>query len=155
MTEAYPGALTFEALSFRNEVRNLHFAFGVAVERRYYVYIMSSRSRNLYTGVTNNLIRRTAQHKFATFPGFTARYRVHRLVYVEPFADIRNAIAREKQIKAFRREKKIALIEGLNPTWGDLAEPWFPKRQTSAEEKKMPEKKMQIPHPENQNRGSG
>lgn len=97
------------------------------MDRQYFVYIMSSRSRNLYTGVTNNLIRRTADHKFGVIAGFTSRYRIGRLVYFESFADIRRAISREKQVKSWRREKKIALIEQKNPTWKDLAETWFPK----------------------------
>jgi putative endonuclease len=103
------------------------------MERQYFVYIMSSRSRNLYTGVTNNLIRRTAEHKFGTVPGFTSRYRLHRLVYVESYSDIRRAISREKQVKSWRREKKIALIEQMNPTWKDLAETWLPERGRTAD----------------------
>ena len=94
------------------------------MERHYFVYIMSSRSKTLYVGVTNNLIHRTLQHKTGVIQGFTSRYNIHRLVYVEHFADIRLAISREKQIKSWRREKKIALIEHLNPTWQDLAEQW-------------------------------
>ena len=102
------------------------------MEKRYFVYIMSSRSRTLYIGVTNNLYRRTAQHKFDAFPGFTARYQIHRLVYVETFNSIRVAIAREKELKGWRREKKIALIETMNPTWQDLAEGWFAKERRTA-----------------------
>jgi len=100
------------------------------MERRFFVYIMASRSRTLYTGVTNNLIRRSAQHKRGDKPGFTSRYRVHRLVYVESFSDVRAAISREKQIKSWRREKKLALIEQANPAWQDLSDAWF--RKTSA-----------------------
>lgn len=103
------------------------------MDRRYFVYIMASRSRNLYTGVTNNVIRRTAEHKLGTVPGFTSRYRLYRLVYVESFPDIRRAISREKQVKSWRREKKIALIEQANPTWKDLAEKWFPEQGRTAD----------------------
>jgi putative endonuclease len=92
------------------------------MNRTYFVYILVSRSRNLYTGVTNNLQRRIVEHREGFVPGFTARYRIFRLVHFEVFGDIRYAIAREKEIKAWRREKKIWLIERQNPTWEDLAE---------------------------------
>ena len=91
----------------------------------YYVYILSSRSRNLYTGVTNELARRVWQHRQGKASVFTQRYRIHRLVYFERHGKVVDAIAREKQIKAWRREKKIALIESTNPAWEDLAERWF------------------------------
>ena len=91
----------------------------------YYVYVMSSRSRNLYTGVTNNISRRVWEHCDGETPGFTKRYRIQRLVYVEPHDNVRSAITREKQIKAWRREKKIALIETVNPAWHDLAAGWY------------------------------
>jgi putative endonuclease len=88
----------------------------------YCIYILASRSRNLYTGVTNNLERRMVEHRQGLVPGFTTRYKVFRLVHFEPFGDIRDAIAREKEIKAWRREKKLRLIQSHNPTWADLAE---------------------------------
>jgi putative endonuclease len=91
------------------------------MEKRFYVYILASRSRNLYTGVTNSLQRRLLEHRQGLVPGFTSRYRIFRLVHLEVFRDVRNAIAREKEIKAWRREKKIRLIEHENPTWEDLA----------------------------------
>jgi len=91
------------------------------MHRSYYVYIVASRSRTLYTGVTNKLHRRAAQHREGRIPGFTADYRIFRLVYFERFAEVRAAIAREKEIKGYRREKKICLIEFKNPTWEDLA----------------------------------
>ena len=97
------------------------------MEKIYSVCIMASRSLNFYIGVTSNLIQRTAQHKFGIVPGFTGRYKIHRLVYVESFSDVQYAIRREKQIKSWRREKKIALIKQTNPAWADLAEDWFPK----------------------------
>ena len=96
------------------------------MERSYYVYILASRSRDLYTGVTNNLPRRLLQHRESTVPAFTSRYRIFRLVHYEVFHNVRAAIAREKEIKGWRREKKIRLIERDNPTWNDLAARWFP-----------------------------
>ena len=88
----------------------------------YYIYIMASRSRVLYTGVTNDLARRVNEHKQGLITGFTSRYRVSRLVHFEEFADIRDAIAREKEIKGWKRSRKTSLIERRNPTWEDLAE---------------------------------
>ena len=93
-------------------------------ERRYYVYIMASRSRNLYTGVTGNLCRRALEHKHGGVEGFTKKYNINRLVYFEAFKYIDNAIVREKQIKAWTRAKRLALINEMNPTWQDLAEGW-------------------------------
>jgi len=95
----------------------------------YCVYTLSSRSRNLYTGVTNDLERRMIEHRRGLVPGFTVRYKVFRLVHFEGFTDIRDAIAREKEIKGWRREKKIRLIERDNPTWADLAEQLPAKHQ--------------------------
>jgi putative endonuclease len=91
---------------------------------RYYVYIMASRSHNFYVGVTNNIERRVREHKERALDCFTARYNIDRLVWYERYHYVRNAIAREKQIKDWRRAKKIALIESLNPTWQDLSEEW-------------------------------
>ena len=91
-----------------------------------FVYILASKSGVLYTGVTSTLNRRIVQHRHKTFDGFTTRYNVNRLVHYERFADIRTAIAREKQIKGWLRAKKIALIESANPSWKDLAESLFP-----------------------------
>jgi putative endonuclease len=92
-------------------------------EKRYYVYIMASKSRTLYVGVTGSLMSRTLQHK-SREAGFTVRYQIDRLVYFETFRYVNNAIAREKEIKAWRREKKMALIATTNPTWEDLAADW-------------------------------
>jgi putative endonuclease len=96
------------------------------VKRRYkfFVYIMGSSSGTLYTGVTNNLERRVLAHKRGEGSAFAARYRVNRLLYYEIFEDIRNAIDREKQIKAYRRSKKSALIEAENPSWVDRSAGW-------------------------------
>ena len=92
--------------------------------RDYYVYIMSSPTGTLYTGVTNDLMRRVYEHQNKLVPGFTSRYGVTRLVYYEVSGDIRAAIAREKEIKGWRRGKKVALVEATNPTWRDLSEDW-------------------------------
>jgi len=89
--------------------------------KTYYVYIMASPSRTLYTGVTNNLERRVLEHRRKLVPGFTARYNITRLVHYEVFGDIRRAIHREKQIKGWLRSKKIALIESANRDWKDLS----------------------------------
>ena len=91
----------------------------------FYVYLLASRSRVLYIGMTNNLERRVREHKLGELQGFTQKYRVHRLVFFECFHDARTAIAREKQLKGWRREKKVALIEVANPTWEDLAAEWI------------------------------
>ncbi|MGC1450817.1 MAG: GIY-YIG nuclease family protein [Candidatus Sulfotelmatobacter sp.] len=94
-------------------------------ERTYFVYIMSNRSKALYTGVTNNLVRRVREHKTGTGSCFAAKYRLDRLVYFERFEDIRNAIEREKRIKGWLRVKKIALIVSVNPAWKDLSVEWY------------------------------
>ena len=88
---------------------------------RYFVYIVASRSRVLYVGVTNDLNRRVGEHKEGLIPGFSQKYKTNRLVYYESTSDVRGAIARGKQIKRWRREKKVNLIENLNPEWNDLA----------------------------------
>jgi putative endonuclease len=88
----------------------------------YFVYLLASRSRTLYRGVTNHLERRLAEHRQGLVPGFSKRYRIHRLAYLETFGHIQAAIAREKEIKSWSRQKKIALIEKNNPTWVDLAQ---------------------------------
>jgi len=93
-------------------------------EHRYFVYIMSSKSRRLYTGVTNNIERRVAQHKAGEIKGFTQQYKINRLVYYEQFQFIGNAIRREKRIKHWIRAQRVALIERENPTWDDLADGW-------------------------------
>jgi putative endonuclease len=99
--------------------------------RTYYAYIMASRSRALYTGVTRDVTRRVSEHKQNLVPGFTAIYNINRLVYYEDFRHIRAAIAREKEIKAWRRSKKIALIESKNAAWHDLGEGWYGKADPS------------------------
>jgi len=93
--------------------------------RHYYLYIVSSPSHVLYIGVTNDLARRVFEHRHKQIPGFTRRYNVTRLVYFEETSDVRSAIAREKEIKAWRRSKKTALVDSVNPRWLDLAADWF------------------------------
>ncbi len=93
----------------------------------YYVYILTNRSKTLYTGVTNDLLRRVHEHKQKLIPGFTQKYNINRLVYYEETSDVTEAIAREKQIKGWVRAKKIALIESRNPEWLDLSTDGFEK----------------------------
>ena len=90
----------------------------------YYVYILSNQNKNvIYTGVTNDLIRRVYEHKHHLDQGsFTSRYNVERLVYYEVTSDVEAAIAREKQIKGWNRKRKDKLIAGMNPSWEDLYE---------------------------------
>jgi putative endonuclease len=95
------------------------------MSKTYYVYILTSTTGTLYTGVTNDIIRRVYQHKKGLVEGFTRQYHVTRLVYYEETQDILSAIAREKEIKGWRRSKKIDLIKSLNPKWQDLSEGWF------------------------------
>jgi putative endonuclease len=90
--------------------------------KTYYLYMMTNKARTvLYVGITNGLTKRVVQHREKKAAGFTARYNCNRLVYFESFSDVGNAITREKEIKGWRREKKNALVESLNPTWDDLA----------------------------------
>ena len=94
--------------------------------KRFCVYIMTNRPKAaiLYVGITGNLRRRVWQHKGKAVPGFTSRYNLTRLVYYESFVYPDAAISREKEIKCWRRSKKIALIESMNPRWEDLASDW-------------------------------
>ena len=92
---------------------------------QYFVYIMTNKSGTLYVGVTNDLERRISEHKNSLIEGFTKKYKINTLLYYEETNDVRAAIEREKQIKGWRREKKIALVESINPTWKDLSEDWF------------------------------
>ena len=90
--------------------------------KRYFVYILASHSRVIYIGMTNNLQRRVAQHQQKLVEGFTQKYNVTRLVHYEMTEDVHAALAREKQIKSWRRSKKVALIESMNPAWKDLSD---------------------------------
>ena len=94
-------------------------------EHHYYVYLMSSRTRVLYCGMSNNLVTRVSEHKNGIFSGFSSDYTCCRLVWYECFQYVNNAIDREKQIKRWRREKKLALIQTMNSAWIDLSEEWF------------------------------
>jgi putative endonuclease len=99
------------------------------VAAHFHVYILASRSRVLYTGVTRDLLRRIQQHRQGQIPGFTRKYHVHRLVYFEETPEARFAFDREHQIKGWSRQKKIQLIESMNAGWLDLAQDWFPLDQ--------------------------
>lgn len=90
--------------------------------KQYYVYILTNNSGTLYIGVTNDLKRRVWEYKHKIEKGFTERYNIGRLVYYEQTDDARSAIEREKQLKNWRREKKISLINSRNPNWNDLYE---------------------------------
>ena len=94
----------------------------MAEQKAYYVYMVTNKSCTaLYTGVTNSLMRRVCQHRRGESAGFTSRYNCNRLVFFEAFRDVANAIRREKEIKAWRREKKDALVASANPEWKDLS----------------------------------
>ncbi len=92
-------------------------------QKEYCIYIMTNRVNTvLYTGVTNNLLRRVHEHKTNTVKGFTSRYKLHKLVFFEVTNDVNAAIRREKQIKGGSRQKKIEIINAMNPEWRDLSE---------------------------------
>jgi len=93
--------------------------------KRAWVYIMTNVSGTLYTGATTNLERRIYEHKHHLVPGFTSRYHLTMLAYVEEHPDVRQAIGREKQIKGWARAKKVALVETENPEWRDLSHGWY------------------------------
>jgi putative endonuclease len=93
--------------------------------REYYVYIMTNGTRTLYIGVTNDLKRRVYEHKQKLIEGFTKKYNITYLVYYETTSDVVEARAREKQLKGWRRDRKVALIEASNPQWKDLALEWY------------------------------
>ena len=93
----------------------------MAMQRRYFVYILSSKMKRLYIGVTNDLERRVAQHKRREVEGFTSRYNIDRLVYYEETNDVWAALNREKQLKGWMRIRKLELVSEMNPEWHDLA----------------------------------
>ena len=94
-------------------------------ERRYYVYLLTNwNNRVMYVGVTNNIARRIYEHKYKLVQGFTAKYNVNKLVYFEETGDVVTALAREKEIKKWRREKKDNLVISMNPEWADLSTEW-------------------------------
>ena len=92
--------------------------------KSYHVYILTNHSGTLYIGVTSDLRRRVWEHKQGLVDGFTKRYRLARLVYFEETTDVTSAISREKQIKGWLRDRKVDLIESVNPEWKDLSESW-------------------------------
>jgi putative endonuclease len=91
----------------------------------YFVYILASKTRRLYVGMTNDIERRVWQHRTKAIEGFTSRYNVDRLVWYATTNSALDGVAHERQIKSWRREKKVALIEEQNPGWLDLARDWF------------------------------
>jgi putative endonuclease len=93
--------------------------------RKYYIYIMNSPTGTIYVGMTNDLPRRVYEHKHKLIEGFTKKYNISRLAYFEETPDVYAAINREKEIKGWRRSKKIELIKSMNPKWEDLAADWF------------------------------
>jgi len=99
----------------------------------FWVYIMASRSGTLYIGITSELQIRVRQHKTHEIEGFAAKYHCTRLVYYESFDSVLKAISREKQLKGWRRSKKIALIQKVNPRWEDLAEKWGAKTRVAGQ----------------------
>jgi putative endonuclease len=117
--------------------------------RRFFVYIMTNRPRShvLYTGITGDLPHRVFQHKNKLVPGFTSRYNLTRLVYYEEFVYPDAAINREKEIKGWRRSKKILLVESMNPHWDDLAENWMHvyKPEATREQPRRASAPRQIP----------
>ena len=95
------------------------------MNRQFFVYILTNKIHTvLYTGVTNSLERRVYEHKHKLVPGFTSKYNVNKLVYFEEGNDIREAIAREKEIKGWRRSRKAEPVETMNPQWQDLSVEW-------------------------------
>ena len=96
------------------------------LEHHYYVYLMTNwNNKVMYVGITNNLERRVYEHKQKLVKGFTEKYKVNKLLYFEETGDVWAALAREKEIKKWRREKKNDLVQSLNPRWIDLSEGWF------------------------------
>jgi putative endonuclease len=93
-----------------------------SMSRSYFVYILASESRELYVGVTNDLERRLAEHRSGVYRGYAFDHEISQLVHFEVTNDVRAAIAREKQVKSWRRAKRIALIEQGNPEWQDLSQ---------------------------------
>ena len=91
----------------------------------FHVYIISSNTGTLYVGMTNNIKRRIYEHKNGLVPGFSKKYSIRNLLHYETFSDKDSAIARERQLKHWRREKKVSLIDSTNKSWQDLSQDWF------------------------------
>lgn len=136
---------------FRDDA-NLRKVDDMREAKRFYVYIMTNgpRSHVLYTGMTGNLARRVFEHKNKLVAGFTSRYNLTRLAFYECFAYPDSAIDREKEIKSWRRNKKIRLIESMNPRWHDLAERWSDVYRPDSGSTPR-----EIPHPAEVRRVSG
>ncbi len=107
-------------------------------KNHYSVYIVASKSRTLYIGMTNDLHRRVFEHKNGRIDGFSNTYRCHRLVYYESFDRVLRAIDREKQLKRWNRAKKLWLIQRGNPTWEDLAAEWYDRHQFEPDQQVPP-----------------
>ncbi|MGH9515902.1 MAG: GIY-YIG nuclease family protein [Terriglobales bacterium] len=105
----------------------------LAPTKTYFVYIMSNRSKTLYTGVTDSVMRRVAQHKRGEGGAFTSKYKLDRLVYYERYEDVHRAISREKEIKGWLRIKKMALIVSVNAEWRDLSDGWYDRHRWQPE----------------------
>ena len=128
--------MTAEHVQFviSSAVRNLIHTFSWAhfiiessayMPKSYYVYLLTNQNNKvMYVGMTNNLARRIYEHRHDLIAGFTSKYHVNKLVYFEETADVLAAITREKQVKKWRREKKNALVEAMNPEWSDLSLQW-------------------------------
>ncbi len=115
--------------------------YGPHVRHYYYVYIMTNRSKTLYTGMTGHVRQRVWQHKNHVNDGFTAKYKIDRLVYYERFADVRAAISREKEIKGWLRMKKMKLIVSMNPEWKDLAADWYEPENSPVPQRELMNRK--------------
>jgi putative endonuclease len=125
-TFLHPGALTVSTVSALKSTiqakRGICFTWRV---RSYHVYILASRSRTLYIGVTGDILRRILEHKQRRGSLFTSKYKIDRLVHYEETDYVHAALAREKELKSWRRARKIALIEAANPSWADLSAEWY------------------------------
>jgi putative endonuclease len=116
------------------------------MDKQYYAYIMTSISGILYIGVTYNLARRVFEHKSEVVKGFTSRYKIKQLVYYEASENIEPAIQREKQIKGWTREKKVKLINSVNPEWKDLSLEFMDALDCHSEDKKYPKNPVIYRH---------
>ncbi len=101
--------------------------------KQYFIYVMASFSRKTYIGITSDLERRVWQHKNGTYESHTKKYNKNRLVYIEEYQWVNDAISREKQIKGWGQQKKLDLVESMNPEWRDLSEGWFGGNGDSAQ----------------------
>jgi putative endonuclease len=97
----------------------------MSTEHQYHVYLLTNwNNKVMYVGITSDLKRRLFEHRNKSVEGFTTKYNIHKLVYYEATSDVQSAIAREKEIKKWRREKKNRLVEKINPEWRDLSAGW-------------------------------